>query len=124
MDIHALFSLKGKTAVVTGASGALGGAAVRAMAYAGANVAACYNSSRERLDTLISETSDAGVEIKPYKVNSFSQDEIRQHAEDVMQRFRRDRRGDQHGRAATSRARITRTSRAFSISTHSRSSIR
>ena len=32
MDIHALFSLKGKTAVVTGASGALGGAAVRAMA--------------------------------------------------------------------------------------------
>lgn len=49
MDIHALFSLKGKTAVVTGASGALGGAAVRAMAYAGANVAACYNSGRERL---------------------------------------------------------------------------
>lgn len=87
MDIHALFSLKGKTAVVTGASGALGGAAVRAMAYAGANVAACYNSSRERLDTLISETSDAGVEIKPYKVNSFSQDEIRQHAEDVMRDF-------------------------------------
>ena len=53
----------------------------------GANVAACYNSSRERLDTLISETSDAGVEIKPYKVNSFSQDEIRQHAEDVMRDF-------------------------------------
>ena len=77
MDIHALFSLKGKTAVVTGASGALGGAAVRAMAYAGANVAACYNSGRERLDTLISEIGDVGVEIKPYKVNSFSQDEIR-----------------------------------------------
>ena len=87
MDIHALFSLKGKTAVVTGASGALGGAAVRAMAYAGANVAACYNSSRERLDTLISEIGDVGVEIKPYKVNSFSQDEIRQHAEDVMRDF-------------------------------------
>ena len=63
-----------KTAVVTGASGALGGAAVRAMAYAGANVAACYNSGRERLDTLISEIGDVGVEIKPYKVNSFSQD--------------------------------------------------
>ena len=45
MDIHALFSLEGKTAVVTGASGALGGAAVRAMAYAGANVAACYKRS-------------------------------------------------------------------------------
>ena len=87
MDIHALFSLKGKTAVVTGASGALGGAAVRAMAYAGANVAACYNSGRERLDTLISEIGDVGVEIKPYKVNSFSQDEIRQHAEDVMRDF-------------------------------------
>ena len=41
MDIHALFSLKGKTAVVTGASGALGGDAVRAMAYAGDNVEAC-----------------------------------------------------------------------------------
>lgn len=87
MDIHALFSLKGKTAVVTGASGALGGAAVRAMAYAGANVAACYNSGRERLDTLISEIGDVGVEIKSYKVNSFSQDEIRQHAEDVMRDF-------------------------------------
>lgn len=87
VDIHALFSLKGKTAVVTGASGALGGAAVRAMAYAGANVAACYNSGRERLDTLIFEIGDVGVEIKPYKVNSFSQDEIRQHAEDVMRDF-------------------------------------
>ena len=57
------------------------------MAYAGANVAACYNSGRERLDTLISEIGDVGVEIKPYKVNSFSQDEIRQHAEDVMRDF-------------------------------------
>ena len=27
------------------------------------------------------------MEIKPYKVNSFSQDEIRQHAEDVMRDF-------------------------------------
>ena len=61
MDIHALFSLKGKTAVVTGASGALGGAAVRAMAYAGANVAACYNSGRERLDTVI---NTAGGNVK------------------------------------------------------------
>lgn len=124
MDIHALFSLEGKTAVVTGASGALGGAAVRAMAYAGANVAACYNSGRERLDTLISEIGDVGVEIKPYKVNSFSQDEIRATRRRRDARFRWDRRGDQHRGRATSKARITRTSRAFSISTHSRSSIR
>ena len=55
MDISGLFSLKGKNAVVTGASGALGGAAVRAMLGAGASVAACYNTSKERLDALLAD---------------------------------------------------------------------
>ena len=86
-NLQQLFSLQGKTAVVTGASGALGGAAVRAMIGAGANVAACYNSSKDRLDTMLAGLGDVPVTVKTYKVNSFDQAAIKGHADDVMRDF-------------------------------------
>ena len=87
--LQQLFSLQGKNAIVTGASGALGGAALRAMVYAGANVAACYNSSKERLDTMLAGLGDVPVTIKTYKVDSFDQEAIKAHADDVMRDFGR-----------------------------------
>jgi NAD(P)-dependent dehydrogenase (short-subunit alcohol dehydrogenase family) len=89
MELQELFGLKGKTAVVTGASGALGGAAVRGMVMAGANVAACYNSSKHRMDALLECLKNSLSTVKSYKVNSFNRDEIHQNAEDVMRDFGR-----------------------------------
>lgn len=89
MDISGLFSLKGKNAVVTGASGALGGAAVRAMLGAGANVAACYNTSKERLDALLADIGEAARAVKSYRVDAFRQEDIARHAEEVIKDFGR-----------------------------------
>lgn len=44
-----LFSLKGKTAIVSGAGGGIGLGAAHALAEAGANVAIWYNSNKEAL---------------------------------------------------------------------------
>lgn len=87
MTIENLFGLKGKTAVVTGASGALGGAAVRAMIAAGADVAACYHSSKDRMDALLADLAAAPATVKTYRVNAFSQEEIARHADDVIKDF-------------------------------------
>lgn len=46
-SIFSLFSLKGRTAIVTGASAGIGLAAAQAYAEAGANVAITYNSSKK-----------------------------------------------------------------------------
>lgn len=46
LGVMALFSLKGKTAIVSGAAAGIGLAVAQAYAEAGANVALWYNSSR------------------------------------------------------------------------------
>jgi len=57
-----LFSLKGKTALVTGATGALGEAATRALASGGAHVTLA-GGNRERLNTLQKELSEGGASV-------------------------------------------------------------
>ena len=44
-DPLSLFSVKGKTAVITGATGAFGALAAKVMAGAGANVVICANNA-------------------------------------------------------------------------------
>jgi sorbose reductase len=46
-SIFELFSLRGKTAIVTGAAAGIGYAAAQALAEAGANVAICYNTNNQ-----------------------------------------------------------------------------
>lgn len=50
-----LFSLKGKTAIVSGASSGIGLAVAQALAEAGANVAIWYNSKGEEAEAAASE---------------------------------------------------------------------
>lgn len=45
-----LFSLKGKTAIVTGAAAGIGYAVVQGFAEAGANIALWYNSSQKAVE--------------------------------------------------------------------------
>jgi NADPH:quinone reductase-like Zn-dependent oxidoreductase len=48
--VMSLFSLAGKTAIISGAGGGIGLAAVKAFAEAGANVAIWYNTNNEAID--------------------------------------------------------------------------
>lgn len=56
-----LFSLKGKTAIVSGAGAGIGLAVARAFAEAGANVAMWYNSNKKALDRASEIEKEFGV---------------------------------------------------------------
>ena len=63
------FQLTGKNAIVTGASGTIGGAMAEALARAGANVAMCYHSNSEPIEKAIRELSPLGVTLRGYKID-------------------------------------------------------
>lgn len=49
--VMSLFSLKGRTAIISGAGAGIGLAIAKAYAEAGANVAIWYNTNRETIET-------------------------------------------------------------------------
>jgi 3-oxoacyl-[acyl-carrier protein] reductase len=53
-------SLKGKIAVITGATGQLGRVMTRTLASCGADMAVCYNNNREMADLLVNEIKSMG----------------------------------------------------------------
>lgn len=87
MHIDTLFRLDGKTAIVTGASGAIGGAIARGFAHYGANLALCYNNSKSRMDTLLDEIKEQPGTHRAYQVDSRSKEAIAAHADAVFQDF-------------------------------------
>lgn len=70
------FSLKGKTAVVTGGVRGIGLAASRGLAEAGANVAVLYSSTKDADAIADSIAADTGVKVKAYKAAVENKDEI------------------------------------------------
>lgn len=61
-----LFSLKGKTAIVSGASSGIGLAVAEALAEAGANVAIWYNRKQNEAEAAASAIeNDYGVKCEP-----------------------------------------------------------
>lgn len=87
MNIETMFRLDGKNAIVTGASGAIGGAIARGFAHYGANLALCYNQSRTRIDTLLEEIKGQPGTHRAYQVDSTNRDAIAEHADLVMKDF-------------------------------------
>jgi len=67
--IMPLFSLKGKTAIVSGAGAGIGLAVARGLAEAGANVAIWYNSNKKALERAQDIEKEFGVKCKAYQVN-------------------------------------------------------
>ena len=82
-----LFSLKGRTAVINGASGAIGGAIARGFGEAGANLALTYNSTVAPVEELAHSLTPLGVQALISQVDVQSEDALRAHAEDVQNKF-------------------------------------
>lgn len=68
--IFPLFSLKGKTAIVSGAGAGIGLQVAHALAEAGANVAIWYNSNKDALDRAAEIEKEYGVKCKQRSVGT------------------------------------------------------
>ncbi|PHH83781.1 hypothetical protein CDD82_2653 [Ophiocordyceps australis] len=71
-----LFSLKGRTAIVSGAAGGIGLGVAQALAESGANVAIWYNSNNKAVDEAAKIEKKYGVKCKAYQVNVVSPEAV------------------------------------------------
>ena len=69
--------LKGKTAVVTGASRGIGAAIAEKFSELGANVAIIYNGNEEKANEVLERVQNNGVKAEIYKCNVASMDECK-----------------------------------------------
>jgi gluconate 5-dehydrogenase len=87
-DVHNLFALDGKVALITGASGGIGSALARGLAAAGAHVA-LNGRSVERLDALAEEIADAGGAATSFAADISQFDQIAPLVDAVLARVGR-----------------------------------
>jgi NAD(P)-dependent dehydrogenase (short-subunit alcohol dehydrogenase family) len=81
-----LFSLSGKTAIVTGGTGVLGGAMVKGLAAAGAAVA-ILGRRKEAADALAKEIKSSGGKAIGIKADVLDRDSLVQARADIMKEF-------------------------------------
>lgn len=84
-----LFSLAGRTAVITGASGSIGSAIAMAYADAGANIAMTYNHNPAGLGRANEHATDLGVIVDTAQVDVLDKAALDHHAEHVASKFGR-----------------------------------
>ncbi|KAF5019657.1 hypothetical protein F66182_8338 [Fusarium sp. NRRL 66182] len=82
-----LFSLKGRTAIVSGAGAGIGLAIAHALAEAGADVAIWYNSNKQALAEAETIEKEYGVKCRAYQVNVISPDAVDQAIKDIVSEF-------------------------------------
>lgn len=70
------FNLKGKTAIVTGATHGLGMAMAKALGEAGATIAINGHSSQEKIDRAIEEYRRSGINAHGYKFSVTNEEEV------------------------------------------------
>ena len=81
-----LFSLSGRTAVITGASGAIGGAIASGFARAGADLALTYNNNAGPAEGVAAAAAALGVRTRSDRVDALDADAIAAHADAVRAR--------------------------------------
>ncbi|KAK0720017.1 hypothetical protein B0H67DRAFT_484210 [Lasiosphaeris hirsuta] len=82
-----LFSLKGKTAIVSGAAAGIGYAIAQGFAEAGANVAIWYNSNKLALERAAEIEKTFGVKCSAYQVNVTSYDAVQAAVDQIVSEF-------------------------------------
>ena len=83
-----LFSLEGRVAVVTGATGVLGGAMARGLARAGAKVGV-LGRRRERAQEVVREISGTGGEAAALSADVLDEEQLREARDAVLDRWGR-----------------------------------
>lgn len=81
-----IFSLKGKTAVVTGGSGILGGAMAMALATAGAKVAV-LGRSKQKLEEKVQELQQAGAESMALVADVTNSSQLQEAHQQLLDQF-------------------------------------
>ncbi|KAL4896004.1 hypothetical protein BDV59DRAFT_171823 [Aspergillus ambiguus] len=86
-SLMGMFSLKGKTAIVTGAGAGIGLAVANGLAEAGANVAMWYNSNAKCTERAAEIASKYGVQTKAYQVNITSAESVQKAVDQAVKDF-------------------------------------
>ncbi|KAF2140225.1 uncharacterized protein K452DRAFT_273839 [Aplosporella prunicola CBS 121167] len=82
-----LFSLKGKTAIVSGAGAGIGLSVAHGFAEAGANVAIWYNSNKKAIERAEEIEKKYGVKCKAYQVNVTDEANVKKAVYDITKEF-------------------------------------
>lgn len=80
-----IFSIKGKTAVITGGTGILGSALAKGLGKAGAKIAICYHITNA--DNLMSELKEEGITAKAYYIDVMDKEEIKNCNDKIIKDF-------------------------------------
>ncbi|KAJ5416904.1 uncharacterized protein N7487_000454 [Penicillium crustosum] len=86
-SLMSMFSLKGKTAIVTGAGAGIGLAVAQGLAEAGANVAMWYNSNVKCIKRAAEIAEQYGVQTKAYQVQVTDANAVEKAVNDVVKDF-------------------------------------
>ncbi|CAI7587351.1 unnamed protein product [Penicillium discolor] len=86
-SLMSMFSLKGKTAIVTGAGAGIGLAVAQGLAEAGANVAMWYNSNSKCIERAAEIAEQYGVQTKAYQVQVTDANAVEKAVNDVVKDF-------------------------------------
>jgi len=82
-----LFSLKHKTAIVSGAGAGIGLAVAQALAEAGANVAIWYNSNKKAIEKAKEIEQTYGVKARAYQVDVTNNDAVKKAVDEIVKEF-------------------------------------